>query len=49
MTPKEVLTLVDRKDVEKTLANLITYRKEKVIILYMLCSIVQLHFIVQQP
>lgn len=29
MTPKEVLTLVDRKDVEKTLANLITYRKEK--------------------
>lgn len=27
MTPKEVLTLVDRKDVEKTLANLTAYRK----------------------
>ena len=28
MTPKEVLALVDRKDVEKTLANLTAYRKE---------------------
>lgn len=28
MTPKEVLTLIDRKDVEKTLANLTKYRKE---------------------
>lgn len=28
ITPKEVLALVDRKDVEKTLANLTAYRKE---------------------
>ena len=28
MAPKEVLALVDRKDVEKTLANLTAYRKE---------------------
>lgn len=28
MTPKEVLTLIDRNDVEKTLANLTSYRKE---------------------
>lgn len=29
ITPKEVLTLVDRKDVEKTLANLAAYSKEE--------------------
>ena len=29
MTPKEVLQLVDRKSVEKTIANLTTYRKEQ--------------------
>lgn len=29
ITPKEVLTLVDRKDVEKTLANLTAYSKEE--------------------
>ncbi len=28
MTPKEVLSLIDRKDAEKTLANLTAYRKE---------------------
>ena len=28
ITPKEVLALIDRKDVEKTLANLTAYRKE---------------------
>lgn len=29
VTPKEVLALVDRKDVKKTLANLIAYRKDE--------------------